>query len=403
MLPGTKMKHRPQTCKTHRLKLSAAALLMLALPIIGLAIAGCHTSHPNAARPLTSVGLVDPNYVGNEGCKPCHLPEFNAHHNSYHDTSLREADTARLGPALPPEGVVPLAGYRVQSAGTRLSLVRGEGSSSESRTLTYALGSGKLGVTYVSVNGNSLMETKMSYFPPYKLWEKTPGQEVHSNADTPFGREHPETEGKMCLGCHTTTVPTSGLLVPKAMFGVGCESCHGPGKAHIDAVASNSRDLKMENLGKRTPARLNELCGRCHRTATAVDLDTPEVNLTHRFQPYALQRSRCRTAAGEPLSCLSCHNPHTNVSNDLKAYERVCVSCHGSNRPGLSKSALEAVTRASTCPVNRTTDCIKCHMRPRVVFPLTSVPAEMADHLISPPGKDRDRFNPALAPPRNTF
>ena len=379
------------------------AVAMVTLPLAVLLIGGCHGSGQPAGNQNVVMSTMDPNYVGNEACKACHQQEFDAHHNSYHDTSLRPADTASLGPATPPTGVVPLAGYSVKSSGTTLSIVRGEGAAAETRTLNYALGSGKLGVTYVSVRGNSLMETKMSYFPPYKLWEKTPGQEVHSDADTPLGREHPETEGKMCLGCHTTALPGTGLDVPKQMFGVGCESCHGPGKAHIQAAKANASDLKMEDLGKRPAGKLNELCGKCHRTANAVDLDTPEVNLTHRFQPYALQRSRCRTAANEPLSCLSCHDPHKNVSEDIKAYERVCISCHGSNTTGINKTALAAITKAPPCPKNRTTNCISCHMRPKTVFPLTSVPAAMADHLISPPGADRDRFNPALSPHRNTF
>ncbi len=346
---------------------------------------------------------MDPAFAGNDACLPCHEREYKAHHNSFHDTSLRPATISGLGPATPPTGVVPLAGYAIDAKGEGFELRRGEGDALEKRQLNYALGSGKLGVTYVSITGEQLMETKMSYFPPYKLWEKTPGQEVHTENDRPFGREHPTTEGRMCLGCHTTALPVQGLQVARSFYGVGCESCHGPGKAHIEAVKSASSDLKMEKLGKRPPSRLNEMCGKCHRTANAVDLDTPEVNLTHRFQPYALQRSSCRTKDNEPLSCLFCHDPHQNVSDDKPPYERVCKSCHGGALEGINAATRAAVRTSKPCPVSPKQNCIQCHMRPKTVFPLTSVPAKMADHLISPPGMGTMRKNPTLGPAVNTF
>jgi len=384
------------------IQLTLTGLCLLAPLLCVLLIAGCKGTNNSGSSVVTQTAM-DPNFAGNEACLPCHEREYKAHHNSFHDTSLRPANVAGLGPAKPPTGIVPLAGYAIDSKGEGFELRRGEGNSAEKRQLDYAMGSGKLGVTYVSISADQLMETRMSYFPPYKLWEKTPGQEVHTESDRPFGREHPATEGRMCLGCHTTALPVQGLQIAQGFFGVGCESCHGPAKAHIAAAKAGNADLKMENLGKRPPSKLNELCGKCHRTANAVDLDTPEVNLTHRFQPYALQRSRCRTRDNEPLSCTFCHDPHQNVSNEKPPYERVCKSCHGGALEGINAAAKAAVRLTKPCPVNPGNNCIACHMRPKTVFPLTSVPAKMADHLISPPGAGESRKNPTLGPAVNTF
>jgi predicted CXXCH cytochrome family protein len=253
-------------------------------------------------------------------------------------------------------------------------------------------------MTYISlIENDSLLETHMSYFPVYKVWDVTPGQEVRVVGDTPFGRIDPSVPARMCVGCHATALPEhgKGIRPEPRFFGVGCESCHGPGKAHVDAVnAGKLNDLHMEDLGKIAPTKLNDLCGRCHRTAKNVDLDTVEVNLTQRFQPYALLRSRCRTGSNEPLSCLYCHDPHTNASKEMKRYEAVCLTCHTSPAGSANNLVpISAVDKRSgkVCPVNARDGCIGCHMRQRTAFADTSVPAKMADHLITPPGAARSR------------
>lgn len=364
-------------------------------------MAGCHHAPP---QPVVAESISDPSFVGNEACKPCHASEFTAHHLGAHDSSLHAATTESLGKLLPEIGVIPLGGYRLEKDGQALRLVRDSGGSSaiQSQNLDFVLGSGSVGMTYVSlVSDDRLMETRMSYFPTYKMWDITPGQEVHANGDSPFGREHPAEESRKCIGCHSTTLPIKGIRPERRFLGIGCESCHGPGKEHIVAATSGkSGDLHMARLGALTPSKLNEMCGKCHRTANNVDVDSPEVNLTHRFQPYALMRSACRTKANEPLSCLYCHDPHTNVSKDTKRYETVCLACHTAH--GTVSTLVASITAADVrqskvCPVNASRGCIECHMRPKALFPLTSIPAKMADHLITPPGADRARLSPRLS------
>jgi predicted CXXCH cytochrome family protein len=376
---------------SNRLRLVWAALLLFTL--LQFLVVSC--THP-LPHQIVPASITDPSYVGNDACKPCHIAEFTSHHLSHHDTTMRAASCAALGPLLPPIGVVPLGGYALERSGDSLSVARKALGSDvpQSQKLDLALGSGKLGMTYISLlNGDSLLETHMSYFPPYKIWDVTPGQEVHVVGDPPFGREYPSVPARLCIGCHATALPErgKGIRPEPRFFGVGCEACHGPGKAHVDAAkAGRSNDLHMENLGKITPSKLNDLCGKCHRTAKNVNLDTDEVSLTHRFQPYALLRSRCRTRSDEPLSCLYCHDPHTDAAKDMKRYEAVCLTCHTS--PGTTGNSLVPVRsvnvkKGNVCPVSQSNGCIGCHMRPRIGFPDTSVPLKMADHRITPPNR----------------
>lgn len=64
-------------------------------------------------------------------------------------------------------------------------------------------------------------------------WSTTP----HAQAWTTLVREK-RTQDLDCVSCHVTGAfhesgPQSGAAVPAALRGVGCESCHGPGKAHV--------------------------------------------------------------------------------------------------------------------------------------------------------------------------
>ena len=304
---------------------------MAAVPLVFASLLGCRTSPSTVTNVAAASDVL---YVGNDACKTCHSNEYKMHHGSFHDTTMRHATPTDLGIFLPPKGVIPLAGYRLGQSGDALAIQRNSPDSpvAQSQILDMVLGSGKLGMTYVScTKDDGLMEIGMSYFPPYKLWEVTPGQEVHLATDKPFGRDHLKSDARMCITCHSTLLPTEGNGVePEAkFFGVGCESCHGPGKSHVESMSLGKPETApMAKLGKLTPTKLNELCGKCHRNAANVDLDSPEVSLTHRFQPYALQRSSCRTSKNEPLSCLNCHNVHSDASKDIKQYETVCLTCH---------------------------------------------------------------------------
>ncbi len=361
------------------------ALLLLVVTGALLLAAGCsHQSQsPSAKITVSEAG----DFVGNAPCAECHAAECKSHKGSRHDQTMHTATREGLGALAPASGVVPLAGYAMEERGGALTLVRHslDSGKEETQTLPMALGSGKVGMTFIApLSAETLLEAKMSYFPSYHLWDTTPGQEVKFTGDVPFGRIYASPTPRRCIGCHSTTAPKLTLQPEPRFFGVGCEACHGAGKAHIEAMhAKRFSEPHLENLAAWSPTRLNALCGKCHRNASDVDVHTLDALQTHRFQPYALQRSACRTKSSEPLSCLSCHDPHTDVSTDRKKYEQECLNCHA--KPGAGHpAAADAMARQSkACPVNPSTGCIGCHMRPKLLFPKTTITATLADHLIS--------------------
>ena len=102
--------------------------------------------------------------------------------------------------------------------------------------------------------------------------------------------------------------------------------------------------------------------------------------MTQRFQPYGLMQSPCFQKSGDRLSCVSCHDPHTNVSTDRRTYEKACLNCHGV--PASLHPDSKTSVQSKPCPVNPREKCVECHMPTRKVFANSTLPIAMADHLI---------------------
>ncbi|HZO89772.1 MAG TPA: multiheme c-type cytochrome [Chthonomonadaceae bacterium] len=359
-----------------RCLLGTCALATAAL----LLAAGCAQRVP-AARPQVVVAPATVSYVGNAVCGECHQAEFNSHRASRHALTLRAMNRPSLGSLAPPVGSVANTWVTIKRLGEGFG-VEITGQPESLSPLDLAFGSGKTGMTYVAiVSDDTLAEVHTSYFPHERKWYVTPGQE--NAPDYGIGVTYRGATARRCLLCHATALPDNSLMPEKQFFGVGCESCHGPGSAHVAAMRAGDRaHLYTEQIGSWSATRINELCGRCHRTAQ--DVTTPtvtSVSSTHRFQAYGLMKSACFQNSHDTLSCLTCHNPHTNASTDRRTYEAACLGCHSPAQSARTASATRTV-QGKTCPVNAHSGCIGCHMPRRKVFADTKVSTTMPDHFI---------------------
>ena len=96
-----------------------------------------------------------------------------------------------------------------------------------------------------------------------------------------------------CALCHKDEVkgfdnnPHAKLALEHGGKGVTCESCHGPGKAHVESGGVAS---KIFQFTKATPKQVEKKCLSCH------------VGAHPNFE---------RTAHGQALiSCTNCHSSH---------------------------------------------------------------------------------------------
>jgi hypothetical protein len=360
--------------RSNLLRLLVPALIIV--PAAGLVLLANGCSHPGG--PVSADGQ---EFAGDAACEGCHLKEFIAHKGTRHATTMHVATREGLGPFAPDPGDVPKSPYRIMEASGEYSIALQQ-KPDKPEPMQYSLGSGKTGVTFIEIAGDSVRQMHMSYFPSVKKWFKTPGQTNSPDEDL-----YKQTDGDMarrCIGCHATGVEVGSLHPRPGFLGVGCESCHGPAKRHAKAVESGEkRNIQIERMGTWTPKRINELCGKCHRLEKDLAPDQRDLLLvdTHRFQAFAIMSSNCFVKTNGGLSCLTCHDPHANASKDHNMYVSKCLTCHVP--PSATASAGPARPGLKPCPKNPRAKCIECHMRPRDAFAVSPVPTKMVDHLIS--------------------
>lgn len=278
----------------------------------------------------------------------------------------------------------------------------------------FVLGSGHRARVYVyRAPGGELFQLPLAWYSEERTWGMAPGYDRpdHDGVLRRIRRE--------CLFCHDAfpalpkgaDAPWAPQVFPVELpRGIGCQRCHGPGSAHVDAALES---LPEADIRKRivNPSRLERplrdaVCEQCHLLpATAVpgprrldrgdfsfrpgeslssyllpvDVEEAGRRPSERFEinhhAYRLSQSPC--AVDGRLHCTSCHDPHRPLGADprLKAVDGVCLGCHEPHPAGELAGADGAAR------------CASCHMPRRRTQDVVHV--TMTDHRISrrpPPG-----------------
>lgn len=150
-----------------------------------------------------------------------------------------------------------------------------------------------------------------------------------------------------CLGCHTVGFGEAGGFVDRAttnsLANVGCESCHGPGREHVENI---------EDASKRPEASIAaDVCGKCHTGEHHPNMEDWETSKHATIQPELVEEFAAGTNAsscgvchsgdvfvaklkGEtisanflagkteeemnPITCAVCHDPHQKTGNAVE-------------------------------------------------------------------------------------
>lgn len=324
------------------------------------------------AAPLPAAS---PGYTGAQACAACHPRIYRTQAASHHARALRPIRGSELEQLLKAKPIGERGGYRLEYAdapsGLRVT-ARGTGDQ-ETGILEWAFGTGQVGMTPVGRYADGqYFEHRVSYYAEAESIGITPGQPLRASASATqaLGLLQKGYDIYQCFRCHSTAmkerVPGAVTLDFDGMQpGVQCERCHGPGRTHVEA-AMNGRPRVEIAQAIMNPARLPgtlslQLCGECHRLPNP-DRPDPEPErveaIAVRFQPMGLLASRC-FKEGKTLTCLTCHDAHTNaVRNDAAYYSSKCSSCH----------ALPT-RNTSACPRAQNSNCLPCHMRRSSPFP----------------------------------
>ena len=240
------------------------------------------------------------------------------------------------------------------------------------------VGSGRKGQSYLSWNGNHLVQLPITYFTPASQWSNSPGYNPHVPT---FNR--PITS--RCLECHSTYFETiadsngksEAFDRSKIIYGVDCEKCHGPSAAHVEFQLKNPGSKTARNVvnpGKLPRERLLDLCTLCHGGALtktkpsftfkagdtlssyfslrSAMLNADNIDV-HGNQFGLMALSKCFTMSN--LTCISCHNIHENENGKVEVFSQRCFNCHNASHGKQCKLT-------SQIGSSITNNCVDCHM-----------------------------------------
>ncbi len=136
---------------------------------------------------------------------------------------------------------------------------------------------------------------------------------------------------------HTSHAKLSNIKSWKGKA-TGCESCHGPGKTHIE----EADPTKIISFKNKSPKAISETCLTCHA-------GREEHNNFRRGEHWR-----------NDVGCTDCHTSHTSTSGKNVAQSNVFVSPANAEKPGSSTISL--------LKVNEPQLCISCHVETKHQF-----------------------------------
>jgi hypothetical protein len=279
--------------------------------------------------------------------------------------------------------------FRVEQGGGRAVHRRtrrgpdGRTAAEQAWEVSYVIGSGTRGYSYVTDWDGYLFQTPVSWYAQRQAWGLSPG------FGTPLLAGRAIEAG--CLFCHANRanhVEGSVNHYTRPVFdghAIGCQRCHGPGELHVagPAAGPDGVDTTIVNPKHLAPSLRAAVCEQCHLQGAAralargrgpydfrpglpleafqsVFVRGPEAGEGAKAigQVEQMYESQCfRGSAGaKQLGCTSCHDPHAKPAAAAAAafYRGRCLTCH-ERRPC---SLPEAERR------RRHTDdsCVACHM-----------------------------------------
>ncbi|HEY1904300.1 MAG TPA: tetratricopeptide repeat protein [Terracidiphilus sp.] len=370
---------------------------------------GEHGTAPVTASATTQVSNRD-GYVGSAACARCHrsiaasfaktsmgrsltpvTPEFlrTLPLGSQATTSLFDAKSNHRFEVRAENGKLIQSEYETGTGGQEIFRTTHE--------MGWIIGTGENGFGALLRRGDYLFQAPLSHYTQTGRWDLSPGYQIQDDA---FNR----VIQPGCIYCH------SGRPQPIAghdgsyrdpaftQTPIGCENCHGPGAAHVEAmrkgkIPQNGADPTIVNPERLGSQLADDICMSCHQAGDARVLQSGKTyqdfrpgeplertvaifqipptrenppDKDHVQHYYSMSLSECFIATRnlrpeKQLRCISCHDPHVEPTADEAPahFNSACLGCHTK----ASCKAPQAVREATTPSDN----CIGCHMPRRSI------------------------------------
>lgn len=225
-----------------------------------------------------------------------------------------------------------------------------------------------------------------------------PAQALAKSTPSPLHTPDEYIGSDTCEACHGDLAkkfannPHSQLALVYGGKGVTCESCHGPGKAHVEAGGDVTKIFRFTTA---STARIDETCLGCHASAhpNFARSDHAKANVSciscHSIHGFKTEEALLKLP--QPALCYQCHSDVKGAfsmpfHHPVKEGAVTCSDCHDVH------GTFEKALLKSTADQNKV--CTKCHVDTRgpFVFEHAPVKAEGCLSCHTPHGSQNARL-----------
>jgi len=196
-----------------------------------------------------------------------------------------------------------------------------------------------------------------------------------------------------CQQCHGSQIEVTFDSVAKrydtrfTTLAINCESCHGPGRRHVEIAHSGkidaTADIGMRALATLTKDQSLDVCFQCHSVKAALEpgylpgkrlqahfaLKLPQLLDTiyyadGRTRVFAYQEGHLSSDCylNGSMTCVDCHDPHSQGYRDInnvalpgRLDDGQCLDCHASKGGPVERHTHHP-------PASQGSRCVSCHM-----------------------------------------
>lgn len=356
-------------------------ILLLVLLLSVLCYVRCNYANNSGLVPFEPIATAydGSQYAGSETCMRCHEDIYKLHLQTPHYSTSQNIDKDKvIGDFFENNNTLEISNgivYKMTDEGKLYQTAYQDGKHVRKEAFDITVGSGTKGQTYLYWDDTKLYQLPVSSLKNGNKWILSPG---YSDENVRFDRAVIPN----CLQCHATFAKnrlpsdfkSNSYVKKEVIFGVNCESCHGPALTHVNAHVTNPELKEAQHiLDITTLNRQQQLdaCAKCHsglkkplkkpftfKTGDNLNsykipnyrpIDTSTVDV-HGNQYGLLTASKCFKKSAF-LNCTTCHNPHDNERDRIVQFSQKCISCHqdfGNHKIALNTTMQE--------------NCIDCHM-----------------------------------------
>jgi len=354
--------------------------------IIFLAVAYWLVAQLLPFSPTKKIAPVENKYVGDEQCKSCHYKEWSDWKISDHYKAMLPASDSTV------KGNFNNAVYTADGVTSRFFKkgsefyinTQGPDGRNHDFKIAYTFGHYPLQQYLIEFSGGRMQATRISWDAKENKWfHQYKGQVIAANDWMHWTRDA-QNWNTMCARCHSTNLQknydfeSDTYHTTYSVLNVSCESCHGPGRLHLDYVNSSEykNGKKIQGsfvvMGKGANQKIQiNTCTSCHMRGAEIinnsgasddmmDHFIPEIPSTEHFytdgqakdEDYTYTSFLQSKMYNRGVTCLNCHNAHSGKI--LFQGNQLCLQCHAKKYDDYSHTFHTINIEASRC--------ISCHM-----------------------------------------